>query len=237
MDNPSYFSILTAEVRYDKELKANEKLLFSEISALTSKYGYCTAGNKYFAKCYGVHKDTIADWIANLKNKGYIIIKTVRSGKKVAERRIYLTSTCRLNDLQVVGENTYEVVGENTLDNNINNNNINIIIYSRVIDYLNQKTSKDFKSTTKKTQDLIKARLREGFKEEDFKKVIDIKTAEWGKDSKMQQYLRPETLFGTKFESYLNQNSQSISNTTDIYNTDFSEYDKYERRHDNEHTT
>ena len=195
MDNPNYFSILTADVRYDKELKANEKLLFSEISALTNKSGYCTARNNYFAKCYGVHKDTIADWIINLKNKGYILIKTARSGKRVAERRIYLASSCRLNDLQVVGENAYKVVGENALDNNINNNNINIIIYSRVIDYLNQKTSKSFKSTTKKTQDLIKARLREGFKEEDFKRVIDIKTAEWGKDSKMQQYLRPETLF------------------------------------------
>lgn len=236
MDKPSYWSVLTATVRYDKELKANEKLLFSEITSLTNKNGYCTARNEYFAECYDVHKDTISDWIANLKNKGYIIIETVRRGKKVAERRIYLASSCRLNDLQVIGENTYKVVGENTLENNINNNNINIIIYSRVIDYLNQKTSKNFKSTTKKTQDLIKARLNEGFKEEDFIKVIDIKTAEWKNDNRMQQYLRPETLFGTKFESYLNQNNQPVNNT-EIYNTDFSEYDKYERRCNDEHIT
>ena len=230
MENPNYFSILTADVRYDERLKANEKLLYSEISALTSKSGYCTARNNYFAKCYKVHKDTIADWISNLKNKGYIIIKTVRSGKEVAERRIYLTSTCRLNDLQPIGENTYKVIGENTSENNINKNNINIIIYSRVIDYLNQKTSKNFKSTSKKTQELIKARLNEKFTEEDFKKVIDIKTAEWKKDKKMQQYLRPETLFGTKFESYLNQNQNSTS-LTEEYNTDFSEYDELERRY------
>lgn len=230
MENPNYFSILTADVRYDKELKANEKLLYSEISALTTKNGYCTAKNNYFAKCYDVHKDTIADWISNLKSKGYILIKTVRSGKKVAERRIYLTSSCRLNDLQVIGENTYKVVGKNTSENNINNNNINIIIYSRVIDYLNQKTSKNFKSTSKKTQELIKARLNEKFTEEDFKKVIDIKTSEWKNDIKMQQYLRPETLFGTKFESYLNQNQNSTS-LTEEYNTDFSEYDELERRY------
>lgn len=230
MENPNYFSILTADVRYDKELKANEKLLYSEISALTTKNGYCTAKNNYFAKCYDVHKDTIADWISNLKSKGYILIKTVRSGKKVAERRIYLTSSCRLNDLQVIGENTYKVVGENTSENNINNNNINIIIYSRVIDYLNQKASKNFKSTSKKTQELIRARLNEKFTEEDFKKVIDIKTSEWKNDIKMQQYLRPETLFGTKFESYLNQNQNSNSSMQE-YNTDFSEYDELERRY------
>ena len=47
--------------------------------------------------------------------------------------------------------------------------------------------------------------MNEGFTVDDFKKVIDNKSAEWGKDSKMSKYLRPETLFGTKFESYLNQ--------------------------------
>lgn len=235
MDNPSYFSILTAEVRYDKELKANEKLLYSEISALTNKKGYCTARNKYFANCYGVHKDTIADWISNLKNKGFILIETVRSNKRVAERRIYLTSSCRRNNLHDIGEIAYKVVGENALENNINNNNINIIIYSRVIEYLNLKASKNFKSTTRKTQELIRARLNENFTEEDFKKVIDIKTAEWKNDKKMQQYLRPETLFGTKFESYLNQNNQELNINNSIeYNTDFSEYDEYERRYENE---
>ena len=69
---------------------------------------------------------------------------------------------------------------------------------NQIIDYLNLKTSKKFKSTTKKTKQLIKARVREGFKEEDFKKVIDIKTTEWLNDNKMQKYLRPETLFRNK---------------------------------------
>ena len=227
MDNPSYFSVLTSDVRYDKDLKANEKLLFSEITALTNKLGYCTAKNSYFANLYGVHKDTIADWISNLKNKNYIYIETTRNKKKVAERRIYLKNSYRRNDLQVIGENTYKVIGENTLENNTSKNNINIIIYSRVIDYLNLKTSKNFKSTTKKTQDLIKARLNENFTEEDFKKVIDNKVSEWGNNPKMQQYLRPETLFGTKFESYLNQNSFNEESTLE-YNTDFSEYDGFD---------
>ena len=80
----------------------------------------------------------------------------------------------------------------------------NNIIYSRVIDYLNSKTGKSYKSTTRKTQSLIKARIDEGFNEKEFFKVIDNKVAEW-KDTEYEKYLRPETLFGNKFEGYLNQ--------------------------------
>lgn len=77
--------------------------------------------------------------------------------------------------------------------------------YSEIIDYLNQKTGAHYKASGDKTRRLIKARMNEGFTVDDFKTVIDKKSAEWLSDSKMQQYLRPETLFGTKFEGYLNQ--------------------------------
>ena len=83
---------------------------------------------------------------------------------------------------------------------------IDIDIYKYIVDYLNQKTGKNFKVNSNKTKSLIKARLNEGFTKEDFVKVIDIKTNEWLK-TKMEQYLRPETLFSNKFEGYLNQNS------------------------------
>ena len=78
-------------------------------------------------------------------------------------------------------------------------------IYISVIDYLNQKTSKNFKTASQKTQKLIHARLDEGFTLEDFQRVIDIKTSQWKNDKTMCKYLRPETLFGTKFEGYLNE--------------------------------
>ena len=51
-EKPSYYSIITADVRYDERLKPNEKLLYSEITALSNKYGYCTATNSYFSKLY-----------------------------------------------------------------------------------------------------------------------------------------------------------------------------------------
>jgi len=75
-----------------------------------------------------------------------------------------------------------------------------------IINYLNDVADKNYRYTTKKTQQHINARLEEGFTIDDFKKVVDIKTSEWKHDPKMNKYLRPETLFGNKFESYLNQN-------------------------------
>ena len=80
--------------------------------------------------------------------------------------------------------------------------------YAAVISYLNQRAGTGYKPTSKKTQGLIKARLNEGFTVEDFERVIDNMCAEWMGDKKMQPYLRPETLFGTKFESYLNRKPQ-----------------------------
>lgn len=77
-------------------------------------------------------------------------------------------------------------------------------IYSSVIEYLNEKANTKYKRTSKKTVSLIDARIKEGFTEEDFKRVIDIKTKEW-LNTDMEKFLRPETLFGTKFEGYLNQ--------------------------------
>lgn len=78
-------------------------------------------------------------------------------------------------------------------------------IYKKVIDYLNLKAKTSYRHQTKATQQKIKARLAEGFSEQDFYTVVDKKTQEWLDDAEMQKFLRPETLFGTKFESYLNQ--------------------------------
>ena len=85
------------------------------------------------------------------------------------------------------------------------------IPYKDIILYLNYKINANYKYTTRKTRDLIKARFNEGFTTEDFKIVIDKKSREWLKDKKMSKFLRPETLFGTKFENYLNQKEERPS--------------------------
>ena len=77
------------------------------------------------------------------------------------------------------------------------------LIYTSVIDYLNQKAGTNYRASSKKTRSLIHARVKEGFTLDDFKVVIDKKCTEWLKTD-MAQYLRPENLFGTKFEGYLN---------------------------------
>jgi len=97
------------------------------------------------------------------------------------------------------------LLNNNKLSNDTLSNDNNNIPCVEIVQYLNQKAGKNFKHTTRKTQSLIKARLREGFTVDDFKRVIDNKTREWKHDPKMSKYLRPETLFGTKFESYLNE--------------------------------
>ena len=76
--------------------------------------------------------------------------------------------------------------------------------YAEIVDYLNAKAGTRYRASTASTRKHIKARLDEGFTVEDFKSVIDKKCSEWLGSSKMEQYLRPETLFGTKFEGYLN---------------------------------
>lgn len=74
---------------------------------------------------------------------------------------------------------------------------------TEIISYLNERLNTRYRANNKVTQKHINARLKEGFSIDDFKTVINKKTAEW-KGTEMEQYLRPETLFGTKFESYLN---------------------------------
>jgi predicted phage replisome organizer/uncharacterized phage protein (TIGR02220 family) len=79
------------------------------------------------------------------------------------------------------------------------------IPYQEIVDYLNMKAKTNYKHTSKKTQDLIKARWKEGFGLTHFQQVIDIKASQWIDNAEMSGYLRPITLFGTKFESYLNE--------------------------------
>ena len=99
------------------------------------------------------------------------------------------------------------------------------IPYKEIIDFLNEQTESKYRHKTSKTKDLIKARWNDGFRLDDFKTVILKKTKEWkGKD--MAKYLRPETLFGTKFESYLNQLDGGKPDTKVDW---FEEYEKEQR--------
>ena len=230
---PSYYSIIPATVRYDEKLKANEKLMYGEITALASKNGFCWAENRYFAELYNVHKITISKWLKNLEDKGYIRteLKYVYGTKQVSKRYIYINDTpisqnanrCKSNGYDPVSQNTKEELSttsnNNTRDINTLSRNSTRTPYKEIIDYLNEKTGREYKHTAKANQRVIKARMNEGYTLEDFKTVIDKKSVKWNDDVKMKEYLRPETLFGTKFDRYLNEDLETKSETSNTIKT------------------
>ena len=118
-----YYAILPANVRYDKNLTPNAKLLYAEITALTNEKGYCWATNSYFAKLYGVSKYTITCWIKNLKDSGYIKVDLIygEGGKNIEKRYIYLKNA------------DYEIEENNPTQENLD-------IYPENVDTLPKKT-------------------------------------------------------------------------------------------------
>lgn len=139
------------------------------------------------------NKDLIAQVFAHIKSREDL-------NKTVAE---IITEYEEKN-----GVLAYSNSSKNDNDNENDNENEDTPAYRQrivqIVFYLNKKAGTKYRDTTPKTVEKIKARLTEGFTVEDFKVVIDKKCAEWIGDEKMEKYLRPETLFGTKFEGYLN---------------------------------
>lgn len=135
-------------------------------------------------------------------------IKTIAN--KIASENfkdyIFRQIECYKNDQQPCKYVRQDVTEESTnieefTDDDEKNNSQ---IVKDVIDYLNIAAATNYKSTSEKTKRLIKTRIKDGFALDDFKTVIDKKTSEW-RGTDMEKFLRPETLFGNKFESYLNQ--------------------------------
>lgn len=97
----SYYAFIPATVRYNKELKANEKLLYGEVTSLANKFGYCFATNRYFANLYDVTTHTVSQWLSHLEKLGYIHIEFIKNiTNNSQERRIYIV------DIPYVQKNT-----------------------------------------------------------------------------------------------------------------------------------
>lgn len=246
MEQPSYYSILTANVRYDKRLKnhADCKVLYSEITALSNKDGYCHARNKYFADLYDRPVQTISKWINLLKKYGYLKIEMIRDGKQIKERRIYPISTPINADVNTPSRSQEEGINENVntpINADVKENNTSINTTSKnntsmnkeqaqpatlaaqrreVIKYLNQKTGKNFKPDADSNKRIINPRLKEGYTVSDMKHIIDDKYAEWhGTTFRNGQpgdnYLNPETLFRpSNIERYNNQRLSRDADTS-----------------------
>lgn len=161
--------------------------------------------------------------LKKLEKTGDVAIKTTNKNTLIMVINYDLyQSMCQTNDNQIA-INCQSNGNQVATNNNDNKNNIYTpvfddtdlsatenIPYDQIIGYLNEKAGTRYKISSSKTRSKINARWNEGYNLDDFLTVIDTKTSEWlGTD--MEKYLRPETLFGTKFEGYLNQTKKSAS--------------------------
>lgn len=149
---------------------------------------------------YKVDTEEVSEWILKKLKNG----NTINSSNDSKETQESLT------------EITTKITTENTTDINMSGNPTQIP-YKSIVDYLNEKTKKQYRHSSNSTRKLIKARFNEGFKEEDFKHVINVKVEQWINDPKMSEYLRPTTLFGNKFDTYRNELSKEIADEDNPY--------------------
>lgn len=131
MEEPNYYAIIPASVRYDKNLLKGSTLLYGEITALSNKKGFCWASDSYFAELYGVDKRSIQRWLSSLEDNGYIKRIVERDGKQIKNRFIKLcdknvttltTKTSYPTDKNVTTPTDKNVRENNTSINTTNNN-------------------------------------------------------------------------------------------------------------------
>ncbi|EHC9927335.1 DnaD domain protein [Staphylococcus pseudintermedius] len=145
-EQPNYYSIIPANVRYDKELKPMEIIMYGEITALANKHGYAYASNSYFADLYQVHKKTVSNWINHLKEKGYIkTVVTRNEDMSVKDRKIYITPPYEMKNGEGYPQKDSHPIHKKTEENNTS---INITSINRDRD----ETSKLFQLISKEIE-------------------------------------------------------------------------------------
>lgn len=116
-EKSNYYAIIPATIRYSRDLKPNEKLLYGEITALANRYGYCYAQNRYFAELYNVSIETVSRWLSHLQKLGFIKIEIRRNeNKEIIARYIYIVDTPYCQNSQYPID---EKVKENIININI----------------------------------------------------------------------------------------------------------------------
>ena len=200
---------IPAEVWLDERLNPLEKVILMEIDSLDCGDKGCYASNEYIAGFCQCSESKVAHAVTRLVEFGYVSRKSFDGRQRILQSR--LAKFARQNSK--VCKADVQNLQESNIDSNIDISSSIKKEYKEssqesdftvaVVDYLNEKAGTHYRAGVAKTQSLIKARANEGFTEADFRTVIDKKCADWI-GTEYEQYLRPQTLFGTKFESYLN---------------------------------
>ena len=198
----------------DLGLKGNELLVYACIYGFSQAENQVFSGSlQYLADWTNSTKQGVIKCLKSLVEKGYIVKdEKLINGLKFCEYHAtklngVLNKVDRGMQQSLMGgikQSSPNNIVPDKIEDNIGDKKE---IYTRICTQLNEKAGTAYRPTSGATQRLIKARLAEGFTVEDFYKVIDTKCAEWA-GTDMAKYLRPETLFGTKFENYLNQNAK-----------------------------
>lgn len=221
-EGANLFLNIPVGVAHDDRLKDKDKLLYGEIYAMLNVTNSFFMSNAKLAERLNCSEPTIKRSLARLEEYGFIQRNNVYEGKQIVRRNISLGgfnydtrvgSTMTLPPVHERSEGSVISDPDNrTINRAINRTEEDILSgkpdhapYQEILNYFNQQAGTSYRASSKATQHLINARTNEGFTVDDFKKVIDIKVANWKDDPKMSKYLRPATLFGTKFESYLNE--------------------------------
>ena len=224
MINPTNFYTVQGWMLADLGLKGTELAAYAIIYGFSQDGKSEYAGSStYLCEWLGCTKKTALTTLAALTEKGYLkkreIIQNgvklcayvaVRTPQKMDGHPGEENTPGRGKNYTGGGEEITPGRGKNytgggeeiTPNNKLDNIAISNIKY--IVEYLNKKAGTRYKHTSKETQKHINARLAEGYTVADFVQVIDKKCAAWKGDSKMAEYLRPATLFGPKFEGYLN---------------------------------
>jgi len=216
-----------------KQLVGRQMVNLSPGEFVTGRFELHFEYNNGLKKSEMVSERTLWRWLKRLEEYEYLSIKSYNKYSVVTvDNWSKYQHSDQSNNHQVTTKRPTDdhQVTTNNNDNNANNKDL-YIPYDEIIHFLNEMTGKSYRSTTRKTRSCIDARWNEGFDLDDFKTVIKKKTAEWKHNVEMNKYLRPETLFGTKFESYLNQ-SDAPSNVFPLKRSGHQSFGDFQRELD-----
>ena len=209
---------------YEANAWANEEIIDNKTYYFVSRNLILKELPMFFEKADTVYRNlkVLAEKgiIEYIKHKGMDLIRLTEKGKSWNFIENNLEKNPNFDSNSEKSPSKLGKKSENNSEKNPTNKDTNIQkdinnknIYSEAVDYLNEKAGTKYKSSSKNTTRHIQARLNEGYTLEDFKTVIDKKCSEW-LNTDMEKYLCPDTLFGSKFEKYLNQkiNATRINN-------------------------
>ena len=214
---PNNFAILTAAVRFSKNITDRQKLLYAEITALSNRHGYCYATNKYIADLYGRSQETISRDIKALSDANFVRLEYDSDNT----RRIYplmdsSRPSCR-NGQDPLVEMVKTPIDETVKHNNISINSINknnnsetdfLTDANEVLLHLIELTGQDWKPNNKR---FITEALKNGYTKEDLIEIIDLKQFQTekinqaGRPAFDAKWMTPQTLFKNQVEKYHNE--------------------------------